>query len=130
MMTIEFTERTGYKPTPNEYKDIEEAYYNCSLDKDEFCKKWKEENAGRIADQRKADKKASLLDKAVKTEERLSFELRGVYRYADITPRVAKQIIEYRDAQATIRRLGGKPRFSSVANEYEKYAENLLDIEY
>lgn len=41
MTPKEFTERTGYTPTEEEYKQIEEMYMNTDLDKDEFCKGWK-----------------------------------------------------------------------------------------
>ena len=41
MTPKEFTERTGYTPTEEEYKQIEEMYMNTDLDKNEFCKGWK-----------------------------------------------------------------------------------------
>lgn len=41
MTPKEFTDRTGYLPTEEEYKQIENMYMNTDLDKDEFCKAWK-----------------------------------------------------------------------------------------
>lgn len=40
MMQHEFTERTGYAPTDEEYNLIEQSYYDFNGDKDEFCKAW------------------------------------------------------------------------------------------
>ena len=41
MMIHEFVERTGYKPSYEEYREIEREYSESPLQKDEFCKKWK-----------------------------------------------------------------------------------------
>ena len=38
MMMNEFTERTGYKPSSEEYHFIEESYYDFPGGKDAFCK--------------------------------------------------------------------------------------------
>ena len=40
MMIHEFTERTGYKPTWEEYREIEKQYYDFDGNKDEFCRDW------------------------------------------------------------------------------------------
>ena len=40
MLQDEFYKRTGIDPTADEYKEIEEAYYNYPGDKDSFCKEW------------------------------------------------------------------------------------------
>lgn len=42
MMMNEFIERTGFEPTMEEYREIEEAYYNFDGDKNAFCKHWME----------------------------------------------------------------------------------------
>lgn len=44
MMESEFIERTGFKPLADEYKEIENAYYKFDGNKDEFCRKFVEEN--------------------------------------------------------------------------------------
>lgn len=41
MMMSEFIERTGFEPTADEYRAIEEEYMGGSDDKDTFCKNWK-----------------------------------------------------------------------------------------
>lgn len=41
MMINEFIERTGFEPTGEEYREIEEEYMACNDDKDTFCKNWK-----------------------------------------------------------------------------------------
>lgn len=43
MMKSEFIERTGFKPTEAEYREIEAEYMGCDIDKDEFCKTWKKQ---------------------------------------------------------------------------------------
>ena len=43
MMMNEFTERTGYEPTFEEYHYIEESYYEFNGFKDDFCKQWKKD---------------------------------------------------------------------------------------
>ena len=46
MMINEFTERTGFYPDANLYKAIEDAYYDFSGDKNEFCKAYKANKDG------------------------------------------------------------------------------------
>lgn len=45
MMLQEFIDRTGYTPREeiNEYRFIEQSYYDFDGDKDEFCKQWKKD---------------------------------------------------------------------------------------
>lgn len=43
MMMSEFIERTGYEPSWEEYRMIEESYYDFDGNKDEFCKQWKKD---------------------------------------------------------------------------------------
>ena len=45
MMISEFIERTGYTPDYEEYRHIEESYYDFDGNKDEFCKWWLKANA-------------------------------------------------------------------------------------
>lgn len=44
MMMSEFIERTGFEPTAEEYREIEEQYYEFDGDKDAFCKTWKKQS--------------------------------------------------------------------------------------
>ena len=41
MMRSEFIERTGFDPTAEEYREIEDQYMESDLDKDKWCAKWK-----------------------------------------------------------------------------------------
>ena len=41
MMKSEFIERVGFEPTADEYREIEQEYMGCDIDKDQFCKEWK-----------------------------------------------------------------------------------------
>lgn len=45
MLVSEFIDRTGYQPTPDEYADIEQAYYAFAGDKDSFCRAWSKATA-------------------------------------------------------------------------------------
>lgn len=55
MMMQEFTERTGFKPSYDEYKEIEKAYYDFNGNKDAFCKDWlKKGGVKKICDARLA----------------------------------------------------------------------------
>lgn len=47
MLVEEFTARTGYKPTPEEYKTIEAQYYEFDGDKTAFCQYWQCHNIAR-----------------------------------------------------------------------------------
>lgn len=38
MMKSEFIERVGFEPTADEYREIEQEYMGCDIDKDQFCK--------------------------------------------------------------------------------------------
>ena len=40
MMMSEFTSRTNYEPSFEEYRFIEDSYYEFPGNKDEFCKAW------------------------------------------------------------------------------------------
>lgn len=48
MIQKEFEERTGIKPTEEEFDYINAVYMNTSMDKDEFCKEWKKYGDSRI----------------------------------------------------------------------------------
>jgi len=71
MMMKEFTERTGFEPTMEEYDDIEEAYYNFDGGKDAFCKHWVETVGVNGICEARAEKIAELRSKMVETEKEL-----------------------------------------------------------
>lgn len=62
MLVSEFIDRTGYRPSADEYAEIEEAYYVFEGDKDQFCRAWVKANPH----------KAGQLWAAIKEQERLS----------------------------------------------------------
>lgn len=48
-MTLkEFEERTGLKPTDEEFSYVHAVYMNTSMDKDEFCKDFKKHGSSKI----------------------------------------------------------------------------------
>lgn len=93
MMMSEFTERTGFEPTADEYRKIEEAYYEFDGNKDAFCKafvaaggeqKIYQARAARIAELERASMEekhahnatvAALKQKIAKLQEALDKEL-------------------------------------------------------
>lgn len=42
-MIQEFIDRTGYEPSYDEYRLIEDSYYEYDGNKDDFCKQWKKD---------------------------------------------------------------------------------------
>ena len=63
MLQSEFEARTGYRPTPQEFEEIEALYMATDDDKDTFCMKWKRANRELVAWQKKAKK---AVDETVK----------------------------------------------------------------
>lgn len=48
MTQKEFEERTGIRPTAEEFDYIHAVYVNTSMDKDAFCREWKKHGESRI----------------------------------------------------------------------------------
>ena len=71
MMMSEFTERTGFEPTAEEYAEIEEAYYNFDGNKDAFCKHWKDTVGVEGICKARAEKITQLRSTMVETEKEL-----------------------------------------------------------
>jgi len=71
MMMSEFTERTGFEPTAEEYAEIEEAYYKFDGDKDAFCEHWKRTVGVEGICRARAEKIAQLRSTALETEKNL-----------------------------------------------------------
>lgn len=71
MMMHEFTERTGYTPNYDEYRFIEESYYEFDGNKDEFCKWWKKANkSGEWAKELKLRQRIAALEEQHKEDEK------------------------------------------------------------
>lgn len=71
MMMSEFTERTGFEPTAEEYAEIEEAYYSFNGNKDAFCKHWKNTVGVEGICKARAEKITQLRSTIVETEKEL-----------------------------------------------------------
>jgi hypothetical protein len=117
MMMSEFIERTGVDPTYEEYRYIEESYYEFDGNKDEFCKAWlKDKRDGHWEKELKlrmalAEKEAEHAQKISEMEETLNF-----YRpYFDRSRQFAKQLEE---ATAKLERL--ERVFRRVFDQEEK----------
>lgn len=75
MMMSEFTERTGFEPTAEEYTEIEEAYYSFDGDKDAFCINWKHEVGIKGICKARAEKIAQFRSTMLETEKNLMGEI-------------------------------------------------------
>lgn len=60
MMMQEFTQRTGFEPTLEEYAEIEEAYYEFDGNKDEFCEDFVKNGGAQKAYEARAQKIAQI----------------------------------------------------------------------
>ena len=96
MMIHEFTQRTGYEPSMEEYRFIEESYYEFDGNKDEFCKAWlKDKRDGHWDKELKlrmalTERETEYAKKVAEMEETLNF-----YRpYFDRTRELSKQLEE------------------------------------
>lgn len=69
MMMSEFVERTGFEPTCEEYAEIEEAYYNFSGNKNEFCKQFVEHDGEKKVCANRVQKIDQLKSKIVEMEK-------------------------------------------------------------
>lgn len=74
MMMSEFTERTGFEPTAEEYAEIEEQYYSFDGDKDAFCRHWKRTVGVEGICKARAEKIAQLRATMLETEKSLMAE--------------------------------------------------------
>ena len=101
MMIQEFIERTGYKPTNEEYHYIEESYYEAdTVSKDEFCKQWKkDQKSGKWAmelkfrmalDAQKAEYEAKIAEQ----EENLNFYRAEFPKTRDAITRLKETVCE------------------------------------
>lgn len=78
MLLSEFIERTGFHPTTEEYRRIEEEYYTFEGDKDAYCRMWRKKHLTG-ASQRAVAEIENLkkqLEEAKKTAT-LAFDLRN-----------------------------------------------------
>ena len=75
MMMSEFIERTGFEPTASEYVKIEEAYYDFSGNKDEFCKAFAKNGGEKKIYKARAEEIAQLKSQLVEMEKQHKTEM-------------------------------------------------------
>ena len=80
MLVSEFIDRTGYRPTAEEYAEIENEYNNFKGDKDAFCRAWKRVNPTKAGQIERARKKAE------RTEKVFQIALKSVRAYKGDDP--------------------------------------------
>ena len=78
MRMQEFEALTGFTATPEEYRYIEQQYYDFDGDKLEFCKKWKDHEMSKVAEARQERVEALEERIAELSEERV-----GLYKKID-----------------------------------------------
>lgn len=69
MMIQEFIERTGFEPMPEEYAEIEEAYYAFNGDKDSFCRDFVANGGEKKIYQHRAERIQQLHSKQIEMEK-------------------------------------------------------------
>lgn len=139
MLLSEFIERTGFMPTSDEYKALEELYYDWRGDKDDFCAYFVKNkdaimaNAREIACTRFEQERTNILSKmhAAETEcarlkeahkHELDFESRKLHAIVDSKERVIVELEE---------RMKSLQRELHEAREYgERMAEACRDYEH
>lgn len=70
MLLQEFIDRTGFEPTPEEYAEIEKAYYAFNGNKDEFCKDFMANGGEKKVYAERAHKIVELRNEMAETEKR------------------------------------------------------------
>ena len=121
MMMSEFTERTGYEPTYEEYSLIEESYYNFDGNKDEFCKQW-------LKDKRNGywDKEMALLKKIADLEAELkqskAKELEASKLMVETDMRASKWEAKAKEAESKAEELEQEVQDAKAETEFVKTA--------
>ncbi|MBR6102649.1 MAG: hypothetical protein IKP95_09485 [Ruminococcus sp.] len=137
MMMSEFIERTGFEPTVEEYRAIEDEYMGGNDDKDTFCKAWKK-NGGiqRLTRARKTrienlESNVRILEKEKAEIKEERNRIRGVFNDSkkmieDLEKENAslKANLEYRTAKAEHIEKEIEELKARIA-EYEKIKEQL-----
>lgn len=116
MMMKEFTERTGYEPTIEEYGFIEESYYDFDGNKDEFCKAWmKDKKDGHWDHELKLRMKIEEMEKANREKiEEMEETIKFYQPYFDRSRQFAKQLEEANGKLERLERV-----FNRVFNQTE-----------
>ena len=130
MMMSEFYERTGYTPSYDEYKFIEDSYYEFAGDKNEFCKWWKKANkSGEWATELKFRQRIDELTKELAKTVTESEESLDFYRpYFDRAVN-AEAILKMADKKVNFSmRMKGEPQFRHHKNVTVKYVNTSIQF--
>lgn len=93
MMMSEFIERTGFQPTADEYKQIEDAYYAFNGDKDAFCKAFVEQGGEKKIYQARAAEIEQLRSQMVELEKMFKADSeKQEKRIADLQAQLDKEL--------------------------------------
>ena len=85
MLLTEFTERTGFNPTPDCYSYcIEPEYHSSSLDKDEWCKQWKRKGGIQKAYDWECNRKEEFRQEYSKSEANLHDAMQQIKVFVDM----------------------------------------------
>ncbi len=110
MMLSEFIEKTGFEPTSEEYREIEEEYMGTEIDKDMFCRQWKK-NGGPVRLMRRRARRIEELEDILKNKDR---------QYEEMDTKYCIRINQLQDDMRS------KLNEASAAND--QYKEELLRI--
>lgn len=77
MLMSEFTERTGFQPTADEYSRIEEEYYHFDGDLDAFCKSFVENGGVEKACKARAAEIERLRGQMLELEKQFRLDVAG-----------------------------------------------------
>ena len=83
MLMSEFTERTGFQPTADEYQQIEEEYYHFDGDMDAFCKSFVENGGVEKACKARAAEIERLRGQMLELEKQFRLDVAGRDRRID-----------------------------------------------
>lgn len=82
MTQQEFTERTGFHPTTEQFEAIHKAYLRSEKDKDEWCKEWKRNGGIELFSKESALEVDSLRKKIETTKAMLNEQITSAYKLA------------------------------------------------
>lgn len=122
MMMSEFIERTGFEPTPDEYEQIESAYYDFDGDKDAFCKAFVENGGELKIYKARAEEIARLRSQMLEVEKQYKKDVADRdRRIAQLTAELDREL-EWRPAANTGTNMEQK-RYAHLAQNGRKMTD-------
>lgn len=101
MMMSEFIERTGFEPTADEYRKIEEAYYDFDGDKDAFCKAFVEQGGEKKFYQARAVEVEQMRSQMVELEKMFKADVKKREKQiADLQAQLDREL-EWKPSEGT-----------------------------